>query len=182
MASPAEDLMDIEVVTSVPLTVLATARVRDALGDERDVEITEAVGVTVTEGHGAALNQGLETCDRLAVVPGSFNYEVGRDAVIRYTHLDEDQKPCCWLPVEWIDAVLVAEVEIPKGSGGVENCEKKETKVASIPRPAAPVRGPFVSQWAVHGWHPADSGCRSGAGDGRHNRRVVPDRAGLCRR
>ena len=137
--TPTEELDGEQVVTAVPLTVEVTATVRDSDSIERDVAITDPVGIMVTQETGAAIEQGGVTCQTLAVTPGSFTYWVGRNASLQFSHYDINGDACCWVPTEYIDASVTAEVEVDDGQGGTIRVAKRaSTSVESIPRPADP--------------------------------------------
>ena len=73
---------------------------------------------------------------QLAVYPGSFMYEVGRNSVIH--SVTWTRTFALLLAAHRVDRrPLVAEVEMPDGSGGVvmRVPRRTETSVASIPRP-----------------------------------------------
>ncbi len=137
--SPVDELDGQEVLSTIPLTLQAVARMRDDLDNERDIPITDPVAVSVTQQSGAALAVGGDICSSLGVTPGAFDYLVGERATMSHAYTDELGAPCCWEPTEAIKAGVVAEVEVDDGAGGTTRVAKRaEAEVRSIPRPADP--------------------------------------------
>jgi len=128
-----------EVVSSVPLTLEATACIQDAVGVTCDIAVDGPVAVLVNDDYGAAIEQGGATCSSLSVTSGAFTYWVGRSAMMNFTHIDDNNDPCCWLPMEWINAVVVVNTMVDDGQGGFIAVSKRtEATVESSPRPASP--------------------------------------------
>jgi len=135
-----DELEGEEVVSSVPLTIEATACIQDAIGGVTcDVPVDGPIAVLVNDDYGAAIEQGSAICSSLSVTPGPFTYRVGRSATMNFTHIDENNDPCCWMPLEWINAVVVANTMVDDGQGGFIAISKRaEATVESSPRPAPP--------------------------------------------
>ncbi len=120
------------------LTLQAEARILLPGGGERMETITDPVTMSVSEGAGGALTDGIATCSRLDVAPGGFTFKTGRNAALHQAYTEPDGSPCCWQPTEVLTATVVIETEVDDGQGGSITVTKDVTRaVESVPRPAA---------------------------------------------
>ena len=137
--TPIEELDGHEVLSTVGLTLEASARVRDGGGIERDIPITDPVRVSVYGDQGGGVSQLGRSCDQMEVAAGAFDYLVGINSAHQFQYEDEFGEPCCWMPTEVVHASVVAEMEVDDGQGGATRVFREaETVVKSIPRPADP--------------------------------------------
>jgi hypothetical protein len=153
---PGDDLIDVEVrildggvptelldgytiLEPVPLALEIEATVRDGQGGERQVMLTEPAAVTVSDGTGGAISDGITTCGGLEIPAVGFTYLNGPHAGIRYAYDEPDGSPCCWQTTELLQARVVVDAEVDDGQGGTIRVTKRaEALVESRPRPADP--------------------------------------------
>jgi hypothetical protein len=137
--TPIEELDGIEILSTVGLTLEATATVRNGSGVEREISLNDPINVSVYGDQGGGISQPGRSCDHMEVAPGAFDYLVGINSAHQFQYYDELGVPCCWMPTEVVHASVVAEMEVDDGQGGASRVFREaETVVKSIPRPADP--------------------------------------------
>jgi len=127
------------ILTDIPLALEIEATVRDDQDVERQVFLTEPVGVVLSQGSGGALTDGASTCSELEITsgPAGFTYLNARDAAMNQQYTEPDGSPCCYLPTEFLEALVVIDAEVDDGQGGTTRVTKRASAVVeSIPRPA----------------------------------------------